>query len=201
VDDFLASRCSKEFVVAYLEEHPDVFDRVAKPGLRLSAVSEVDLAIRLHELGLLPETVRAAFVSSVTDYAFRGEDLYAVENLRIQSVFAAAELAEFRFSVRDKLLPRLAEVREHWQENRDSEERPDECLEPLLDSFKALKEEFAEEPTIVSSIDEEIRLGQEWISNHLDDGKEERPDRAFGEVEPSTPLPPQERDIFDDVDQ
>lgn len=201
VDDFLASRCSKEFVVAYLEEHPEVFDRVSKPGLRLSAVSEVELAIRLHELGLLPETVRAAFVSTVTAYAIEGEDLYAVENLRIQSVFTATELAEFRFRVRDKLLPRLAEVRERWQENRDAEERADECLEPLLDSFKALKEEFADEPAIVSVIDEEIRLGKEWISNRQDDGKEERPDRAFGEVEPSTMLPPQERSIFDDVDQ
>lgn len=163
-------------------------------------MSEVDLAIRLHELGLLPETVRAAFVSSVAAYAIAGEDLYAIENLRIQSVFTASELAEFRSRVRDELLPRLGEVRERWQDDRNSDERADECLQPLLDAFKALKEEFAEESAIVSDVNEEIRLGEEWISNHLDDGKDERPDRAFGDVEPSVPLPPQERNIFDDVD-
>jgi Restriction endonuclease len=201
VDDFLASRCSKEFLLLYLDEHPEIFDRVARPGLRLSAVSEVDLAIRLYEFELLPEKVRAAFVSSVTAYAIEGEDLYALENLRIQSVFTPVELTEFRLRVHEELLPRLASVRERWQDGRDSEERADECLQPLLDSFKALKEEFADEPAIVSNIDGEIRRGEEWISNHLDEGEDERPDRVFGEVEPSAALAPQERNIFDDVDE
>lgn len=200
VYDFLASRCSKEFLEAYIEEHPEVLDRVATPGLRLSAVSEVELALRLQELGLLPERIRLAFISTVTGYAVRGEDLHALESFRIQSIFTAAELAQFRLRVHEELLPRLAEVRKYWQDTCDTESRADEHLEPLLDSFKALKEEFADEPAIVSSIDEEIRLAEEWISERVDD-ENERPDRVFGGAEAPAPQPTQERNIFDDVDQ
>jgi hypothetical protein len=66
----------------------------------------VDLAIRLHELGLLPEEYRQAFVTTVIAYAIEGEDLYALESLRIQSVFTSAELSAFRERVRAELVPR-----------------------------------------------------------------------------------------------
>jgi hypothetical protein len=62
VDDFLSSRCSREFLALYITEHPDILDRVGNPGLFLNTVSEVDLAIRLHQLALLPEQYRKTFV-------------------------------------------------------------------------------------------------------------------------------------------
>jgi hypothetical protein len=103
LDNFLSSRCTREFLVRYIQAHPEVLDRVSKPGLYLSAVSEVDLAIRLNELGLLPEEYRKAFVAKVTSYAIEGEDLYALESLHIQSAFTSAELAHFRARVRTEL--------------------------------------------------------------------------------------------------
>jgi hypothetical protein len=60
---------------------------VAEPGLMLSAVSEVDVAVRLHEWGLLPEPQRLKFLETVTGYALRGEDLYALGDHEIRSVF------------------------------------------------------------------------------------------------------------------
>src|ERR1700730_8998019 len=95
-----------DFLLRYIERHLDVLDRVSKPGLFLNSVSEVDLAIRLHELGLLPEEYRQAFVTTVIAYAIEGEDLYALESLRIQSVFTSAELSAFRERVRAELVPR-----------------------------------------------------------------------------------------------
>jgi hypothetical protein len=95
-----------DFLLRYIEQHLDVLDRVSKPGLFLNSVSEVDLAIRLHELGLLPEEYRQAFVTTVIAYAIEGEDLYALESLRIQSVFTSAELSAFRERVRAELVPR-----------------------------------------------------------------------------------------------
>ena len=202
VDNFLASRCSRDFLVRYMELHPDVVGRVSRPGLRLNSVSEVDLAIRLHELELLPESCRETFVRTVISYAIQGEDLYGLESLRIQSVFTPEELSEFRARVVDELLPNLAEVRERWQSERDGDDRADEYLQPLLDSFASLKEEFAGDPVIVSKIDSEIQRGQEWISSHIDDdGRGERPTRAFGDVEASGQAPAQVRGIFDDVDE
>jgi hypothetical protein len=150
----------------------------------------------------LPEKYRKAFVTTVVSYALEGKDLYAVENLRIQSVFTPAELTDFRARVRAELVPNLGEVRLTWQGNRDSDQRADEYLEPLLDSFSALKEEFAEDPEIVSSIEREIEQAKEWIAEKTtDDPKEDRPPRVFGDVEASDHLPVQQRGIFDDVDE
>jgi hypothetical protein len=44
---FLANRCSKEFLALYLDRDPDILKRVSEPGLSLSAVPEVDLAVCL----------------------------------------------------------------------------------------------------------------------------------------------------------
>jgi hypothetical protein len=168
LDIFLSSRCSKDFLIQYIEEYPDLLNRASSPGLFLDTVSEVDLAIRLHELGLLPEKYRKDFVTKVTTYAIQGEDLYALESLQIQSVFTPDELFEFHASVRANLVPNLAEVRAIWQSNHNSEEPADEHIRPLLDSFAALKEEFADEPAIIGKIDREIERIKEWISERVE---------------------------------
>jgi hypothetical protein len=121
IDGFLASRCSKDFLQQYIARHADFLDRLSKPGLFLNSVSEVDLAIRLHELGLLPELHRRRFVETVISYAIDGEDLYALESLRIQSVFTPAELAAFRSRVRAELLPNLGDIRRTWRRPPDFE--------------------------------------------------------------------------------
>ena len=175
---------------------------MSKPGLFLNAVSEVELAIRLHELGSLPEKYRQIFVTTVTSYALKGEDLYALESLRIQSVFTSAELAKFHERVRTELIPNLTLVRLTWQSNYSSEQPPDEFMEPLLDSFSALKEEFADEPEILSSVDREVEHTQEWISARMDhDPEEDCPPRVFGDVRAPDHLPVRLRSIFDDVDE
>ena len=68
---FLANRCSKEFLALYLELDPDIVKRVSMPGRSLSLVAEVDLAVRLHGFGLLPEASRKEFVETVSNYADR----------------------------------------------------------------------------------------------------------------------------------
>ncbi|MBB6144110.1 hypothetical protein HNQ77_002062 [Silvibacterium bohemicum] len=199
---FLASRCSRDFLQLYLEHHPETLQKVAEPGLFLHAVSEVGLAIRLHGFKLLPEHQRKRFVETVVSYALEGEDLYAIENHRIQSVFTPAELTSFRERVRVELLPNLATVRETWQRNRNSDERPDQHLDPLLDSFSALKKEFADDSAAISQIDRQIKLGREWYEQLLaDEPDNARAERSLAEIDPQDTLPPQERGIFDDVDE
>jgi hypothetical protein len=201
VDDFLAARCANDFLVLYIGEHPEILKRASSPGLFLNTVSEVGLAIRFHELGLLPEDHRKAFVQKVVSYAIDGEDLYAVESLRIQSVFTAAELSDFRARIRSELIPTLAEVRTTWQCNRDCEQRADEYIAPLLDSFSSLKDECADDPALVGLIDRQICLAHEWISDNLKDDWQERPGRTFGNADAASEPPVRSRSIFDDIDE
>src|SRR5581483_11894287 len=91
----LTYRCSKDFLKEYIED-PSVLERVAKPGLALSASPEVGLAVRLHEFGLLTEQQRRSFIQKVMEYPVDGDDLYGIESRKIQGVFTPAELAKFR---------------------------------------------------------------------------------------------------------
>lgn len=202
VDDFLSLRCSKEFLSLYMDEHPDLLERVSSPGLMLSAVSEVSLAIRLNDLKLLPEENRRKFVDRVISYAIDGEDLYAVGSPRIQSVFTTEELTDFRARIRNELLPRLSDVRDDWEYNYDSDHDAEGHLQPLLDSFSALREQFKNEPEILNAVDREIRLGQEWVYDHMSDDYGRRShDHSFGDVRPQIYKTQGGRDIFDDIDE
>jgi energy-coupling factor transporter ATP-binding protein EcfA2 len=197
--DFLARRCAKEFLAFYIEKHPKLLDRVADPGLALSAVSEVDLAARLHGHSLLPEAQRLKFVETVSGYALRGEDFDALNDFDIRSVFTDEEFRDLRYQVRTELIPRLDEVRREWQSNYHSGETAEAFMDPLLDSFRKLKIEFAEDDEVAAIVDRETDRLNEWIGEHTEEEPETKPRRKLGEVE----MPEQfyaGRSIFDDVD-
>jgi Novel STAND NTPase 3/Restriction endonuclease len=196
---FLARRCSKEFLSFYVEKHPDLLDRVAKPGLMLSAVAEVDLAASLHKHGLLPERQRLKFLETVTEYALRGEDLYALSDYDIRSVFTDQEFEDFRERVRTELVPRLAEVRREWEGNYSSDESADDFMEPLKDCFEALTNVFADDDEVEAIVKRETSRLNEWIVDNTEEEPEDKPSRTLGDVET-----PEEfhdaRSIFDDID-
>jgi hypothetical protein len=195
---FLARRCDKEFLRQYLESNPDTADSVSKPGLYLSAVSEVDLAVRLHEVGLLPEHNRKLFVITVSDYAIKGEDLYALEDADIRLVFRDDEFAALLDEVRTKLIPSLGRVRTDLAYDWMSADDPEQHMQPLLDSFDTLRRIFGDEPELRSMIDGEESLALEWLSENSS-RKPERAPRHLAKLEiPEEPRGT--RSIFDDVD-
>jgi hypothetical protein len=194
---FLASRCSKDFLAAYLVQSPDVLQRVAKPGLSLSAVPEVDLAVRLHEFGLLPEETRKAFVETVSTYAVQGKDLHALDDLGVRSVFQASEFDELLETVRTDFLPKMQDVRLNAQSSHQSSDSPDEHMQVILESFGILKKRFGEDEQLVKLIDREIDLVNDWISETEPPEPKLGP-RVLGAVEHS-PEKHGTRSIFDDI--
>jgi hypothetical protein len=196
---FLSRRCSKEFLALYIETHPDLLDRVSQPGLYLSAVSEVDLAVRLHEFGLLPEEARKEFVATVGGYAVEGEDLYGLEDADIRRVFEGPEFEELLLRVRAELLPRLDDVRRNRQRNRDYDQSPDEHMQPLLGSFETLKKLFSDDEDAVKIVERENERVLEWIAENTSEDPDTTESRTLGEVQASDELRG-DRSIFDDVD-
>jgi len=201
VDDFLSYRCSKDFLALYVEDEK-VLKRVADPGLALDACSEVRLAVRLHQCGVLPEQYRKAFVEKVMAYAFDGDDFYGLENKGIQSVFTSEEMAQFRKRVHDDLIPKLSDVSSHWMHDFFSSASPEDIMQPLLESYKSLKQQFSSEPALARMIQQEIDSVNEWIAEKMAerDSRRERAPRVFGEMDASEPPSPGARSIFDDVD-
>lgn len=195
---FLANRCSKEFLTMYLEQDPDILTRVSEPGLRLYAVPEVDLAVRLHKFGLLPEESRKKFIETVSKYAIEGEDVYALQDAGVHSVFTDSEFDELVETVRTDLLPKLADVRKNVQENYDTSDPPDEHMQDILESFSTLKKRFREDEDAVKIIERETDLANDWITE-TEPPEPKRAPRTLGAVEPSEKKHGT-RSIFDDID-
>ncbi len=195
---FLTRRCSKEFLALYLQGNPELVDKVCDPSLRLNWSSEVDLAVRLHNFGLLPEHSRAAFVEAVSAYAVSGEDVYALEDPGIRSVFTDDEHDTLVKRVRKELLPTLSKVREKEQASYREDDPPDEYMEHMLGSFKTLKGTFGDDADALRIIEREIDEARRWISEN----DHERPEKAPRSLDTAatTDKPHGSRSIFDDID-
>lgn len=137
---FLANRCSKEFLSKYLEHDPELVNRIAEPTLFLGSGTEVRLVVRLNKFDLFPEYCRKKFVETVSDFALKGYDMYALRDDEIRSVFTDSEFDEFVQSVRSDLLPRLSDVRLEVQGQYESSGPPDEHMQLVLESLNTLKQ-------------------------------------------------------------
>jgi hypothetical protein len=130
-------------------------------------------------------------------------DFYGVENKDIQSVFTPAEMAEFRQRLHDELIPKLSDVSSHWMHDFFSSASPEDMMQPLLESYKSLKQQFSSEPALARMIQQEIDSVNEWIVEKMAerDPPPAREPRIFGEMDASEPPLPGTRSIFDDVDE
>ncbi|KWO11329.1 hypothetical protein WM26_02230 [Burkholderia cepacia] len=195
---FLTRRCSKDFLTLYLRTNSELIDKVCRPGLLLNASSEVALAVRLHEFGLLPEENRRIFVQAVSAYAISGEDVYALDDESIRRVFTDTEFDALIATVRADLLPKLGRVREKEQDRYSNDEPADEYMEHMFESFKTLKKKFSDDAEAMQIINREINLAKDWINDN-DRERLDRAPRSLGAAE-TVDKPHGSRSIFDDVD-
>ena len=160
---FLARRCTEEFLTLYLQHNPSILDEVSQPGLFLSAVSEARLAKRFHQFGLLPEKHRGKFVQTVSKYAIEGEDVSALDDEELKGFFTDEEFSKMAEDIKDDLLPRLSEARDHWDSNYTSDELPEDYIQPWLEILHTLERYFEDDDEATSSIKYEISSTHNWI--------------------------------------
>lgn len=72
-------------------------------------------------------------------------------------------------------------------------------MQPLLDSFEALKGHFVDDQESMKIVEREAGRAAEWIHEHMPDDSDEKPRRKLGKVT-AADAPGGERSIFDDVD-
>ena len=199
VMQFLSRRCSKDLLSFYLQRKPALLEEVSEPGLYLDAVSEVDLAARLHELGLLPVRRRKDFARAVCEYAVAGEDLYALWSDQIRTLLTNSEFEDLEARIRSELLPRLDGVRHRWESEYDGTETAEDHMAKYVEDLDMLKNHFAEDPSAVKAIKYQEAAVDEWIFEYASgDSTAERPWSSQ-----STDVPTfgaGERSIFDDID-
>lgn len=197
--EFLARRCSGEFLVKYIDTNPEILSKVANPGLYLDSVSEVGLAFTLHKFNLLPEETRKQFVKTVSGYAVNGEDAYALKSNKIRVIFTDMEYENLKNTIRINLIPTLESLTENRKNGFTGYDRdPDEFMQPLLEMYDILQEEFDGETDVIEVVRGEIDKAKDWIEENEKQteirAREILVDEAVRINENF------ERSIFDDVD-
>jgi len=199
LDYFLARRCSKDFLSMYIESNPGILKRIANPGLYLHASSEIQVAKKLHELGLLPEAARIEIVEKVSNYAIEGDDLDGLSDLSLRELFTDSEFDLMRNRVKEELFSHLDDVRYDTQNNFSSDQAPEDHMEKFLDTLKILSEHFGDDPDLELKIAKEREFVNTWISdNQIDEQK--RDPRFLDKVDSEVKSPVDTRSIFDDID-
>ncbi len=208
LDGFLAFRCDRLFLEPYLSRHAGILDRISNPGSRLDIASEVDVALRFFELGLLPEDNRSKFVQTVIQYAVDGIDGFALESKRIKKMFTTEEKKELKLRLRKELIPSLADARNGWEDSLPEDEDPESYIQPLEELLSALEREFSSDSDIVNAVRKEQFSVRRWIERAQQDIAERKGDEGWAEADYDSGSYSRsqersvagERSIFDDID-
>jgi hypothetical protein len=163
---YLAFRCDREFLQCYLARHPELYDRISNVGLMLDAHAEVEVAVRLHSMGLLPEKSRAPLAARASEYFVKGEDPGLLSIRDFRTLLSTEEAAEVRNRIVHELAPRLDEVVEEWKDNYDSEYGPPEdYYRPLIELLEATEKELADEQVLLPLCRRTLSELQTYVRN------------------------------------
>lgn len=198
---FLSRRCSTDFLILYIAKSPELFEKIIKPTLSFRYAEEIALVVKLNKEGLLPENFRKEFVDYIASFTTNGEDLYALENENLQSVFTNIELADLKQRVRTQLIPVLADLRRKTESEfkRHNSDSAEEHIEDFTDKLNTLNEEFEDEETVTMLIEQELDHAKHWIQDNQGYDNPEKPERKLDTSDKSAPLV-SSRSIFDDID-
>lgn len=198
VHRFLAYRCDREFLSCYIGRYPHFISRLTI-GSYLTAVSDVDVIVRLHELGLLPEPERVAFVGVIRELAVETPDADFLREA-IRGLLTPDELAAVLEDVRTKLIPNLDDTISTWRSNFRSDDDPESHFDGLVSVLKRYQEEFTDAPKIVTQITSALAAIEAVIEELRSDQPQEPDSDDYRGHESQTPKGDDSRSVFDDVD-
>ncbi len=196
---FLAGRCSKQFLEAYLAVDRKLIASIVKPLLYLEFSVEIDLAIRLFKFGLLPEDSRRTLAENVSKYARDGVDSRVLSDPELRSLLNDKELSRLREAIRTEVLPRLEDIRHEHQADRDPEDDPEWHMRRFTQFLSAIEETYPQSWRIRKIVKRERLQVREWIDGNPTEA-DSSASRAITVNEPSASHDVS-RSIFDDIDE
>ncbi len=124
VNRFLSYRCEREFLLQYSVRNP-TFIPSLRVGSYLYAVSDVNVIVRFHEFGLLPESKRNSVVATIRDLAVDIPDSGFLRH-RIRQLFTEQEFDEILVHIRQEFLPNLVDHIDNWRSNYNGDDDPED---------------------------------------------------------------------------
>lgn len=195
---FLSYRCDKAFLAKYIDEFPNCISQLSVDSY-IYANSDVDVIVRLHEFGLLPEKYRIKAVNSIKELSIDTPDAGFLRE-GVRDLMSSSELSDILISIKKLLLPNLDKTIDEWRHNYPIDEDPEMYFEELksaLDDYKTEFEDDQEDQKRISAalakIDEIVEeLKNDYIPNAED---------SWWTNKQNSNSSASSRSIFDDVDQ
>jgi len=201
VHRFLSYRCDKQMLADYIRLNPKFIDSL-RVGSYLSAVSDVRVIVRLHELGLLPAAKRRTVVTDISELAVSTPDAgFLREDIR--QLFTAKEFRETCAAVREELLPYLDDTISNERDNFDRKGDPQDHFDELKSTLRRYVEFFEKDNAAVRLLTKALDKIEDTITDlRYEVPDSEEPDDSDDFRPSSSRTPPENaaRSVFEDVD-
>lgn len=198
VHRFLSHRCSREFLERFIARSPQFIPSLSV-GAYLYARSDVDVIVRLHEFGLLPEPERLRAVSTIRELATDVPDSGFLRT-EIRGLITPQELADILERVETTLLPNLDKQIDQWRDNHNGKDDPEDHFSELKSALKDYREEFEENKKAITQIDVALREIDKVIEELQAELPREPDTSDFSGRSTQASVGDSARSVFDDVD-
>lgn len=199
VNRFLAYRCDQNFLARFIERNPNFISEL-RVGSYLYAVSDVDVIVRLHEYGLLPENKRLNSVAKIRELAVDIPDAGFLRD-NIRKLLTEAELQEILDHVRTTLLSNFDDCIDDWRESYNGRDDPQEHFSDLEDAIEEYRKAFIEREISTNEIEEAVAMLGAVVEELRADMPPEPDSDDFYGSDTSGDDSKESRSVFDDVDQ
>lgn len=199
---FLAERCLKEFLEAYLRADPGAIEDIDRPSVYLEFSEDVDLAIRMSGFGILPDSIRQSVVSFAIDCAMKGGDPRILVDAGLRALMTPSESSRLAHGIRTALLPQIEAVRlaleAEYQENDGHSEWH---MRRFIQSLTGIADHFPTSRRIQNVVNRQRTRTRSWVELREQSVKKDAEDASHDIAGKDTTVvtPEGSRSIFDDV--
>lgn len=195
---FLSYRCDQKFLQRYITQDPEFISNLSIRS-HLNAVSDVDVLVRLHEFGLLPELERLRAVATIRELAIDVPDSGFLRD-KIRSLMTHEEFIQLLEHVQTMLLPALESHIDRWRENYNGDDDPEIYFDELKSALLDYGNEFEENERASEQINKALADIDQVIEELRLELPEKSDEDGFFGRHTQEEAKNSARSIFDDVD-
>ena len=207
--NFLADKCSREFLEVYLSLDPGLVKRCLSFTSEMSSSSELRILAKLHTEELLPEEQRAKALDKIRELAVETPDAGWLEDSDIKQLMSWEERDLLLAQVKEELIDELDNTLDNWHMNEQGDSAED-YYQPLEEALEAYADAFRHDEDVRVALREALQKVDQlraeaayWMRREEWGGSSppSMPGRiARGASRSATPFTT-DRDMFDDVDE
>ena len=196
---FLSYRCDREFLQCYIDRHPEFISNLGFERY-LHLYFDVELLVRLHVFGLLPESDRRRAVAKFKEQAVDDLDSGFLRG-EIRVLLTQGELSDILASVQDMRLPDMEGYIDVLIHDYDGSDDPETYFDDIKSSLLDYDKEYMENEHASGLISDALLKIDYAIEDLLSVIPEDRDDEGIFCAPSEKVTRDPTRSIFDDVDK